>query len=132
MNAMMDQEIKGRAASEKMAHTPGQCPMDPLLRAVSGRWTLYILWLLRSEGPQRFGALKTQIPGISAKMLTERLRGLEAAGLITREVVPTIPPQVTYAMSCRGAELHRALDGLHQVAEKWQGEGWTLEAGGPQ
>ncbi|MFU1477146.1 winged helix-turn-helix transcriptional regulator [Roseovarius sp. C7] len=125
----MTQKIQGAETPQEIEHVPGQCPMDPLLRAVSGRWTLYILWLLRSAGPQRFGALKTLIPGISAKMLTERLRGLETAGLITREVVATIPPQVTYSLSCRGAELHRALDGLHQVAEKWQGEGWTLENG---
>ena len=58
-----------------------ECPMDSLLRTLMGPWTTYILWILRSEGPTRFGELKRKVPGISAKVLTERLRMLEAAGL---------------------------------------------------
>ncbi|MFI4988646.1 MAG: winged helix-turn-helix transcriptional regulator, partial [Alphaproteobacteria bacterium] len=73
----------------------GSCPMDSVLRMLMGPWTTYILWILRSEGPQRFGALKRKVAGVSAKMLTERLRGLESAGLIARHYEPTIPPQVT-------------------------------------
>ncbi len=99
-----------------------RCPMDVVLRQVMGQWTTYILWLLHSQGPLRFGVLKAQIAGISSKVLTERLRQLEAAGLILRDYRPTIPPAVTYSLSTRGAELHEVLDGLNHIALKWAQE----------
>ncbi len=108
-----------------MSNTSGahaNCPMDRVLRQIMGPWTTYILWLLYSQGPLRFGALKTQIEGISSKVLTERLRQLEASGLILRDYQPSIPPAVTYSMSERGAELHEVLDGLNQIAFKWAQE----------
>ena len=97
-----------------------ECPMDSLLRTLMGPWTTYILWILRSEGATRFGELKRKVPGISAKVLTERLRMLEAAGLITRHHQPTIPPQVTYALASRGAELSDVLDSLNAIALRWE------------
>lgn len=97
----------------------GCCPMDNLLRTLMGPWTTYILWILRTEGPQRFGALKRKVEGISAKVLTERLRALEAAALIERHYEPTIPPQVTYSLANRGQELSPALDALDKIALDW-------------
>ena len=55
------------------------CPMDFILRMLMGPWTTYILYNLKTHGPQRFGELKRRVAGISAKMLTERLRTLEGA-----------------------------------------------------
>ena len=81
-----------------------------------------ILWVLRSRGPTRFGELKRSVPGISAKMLTERLRMLEEARVIFRHYEPTIPPQVTYGLAPRGEELRGALDMLNEVALRWQTE----------
>ena len=69
----------------RAAHRESGCPMDNLLRLLMGPWTTYILWLLQSNGPMRFGELKKQMPGISAKMLTERLRMLEDARVVYRE-----------------------------------------------
>ncbi|HLI10517.1 MAG TPA: helix-turn-helix domain-containing protein [Alphaproteobacteria bacterium] len=96
--------------------------MDAILRLLMGPWTTYILWVLRSEGPQRFGALRRKVDGISAKMLTERLRALEAAGIVARHYEPTIPPQVTYSLAARGQELSPALDELNRIALKWADE----------
>ena len=101
---------------------PGQCPMDSVLRRLMGPWTTYILWLLHTEGPLRFGALKAKVPGISSKMLTERLRHLEASRLVHRDYQPSIPPAVTYSLTRRGAELNAVLDGLNAVAIKWAEE----------
>lgn len=101
---------------------PGHCPMEDILRMVMGPWTPYILWLLETQGPLRFGELKTCMPKISSKVLTERLRHLEAAGLVHRDYQATIPPTVTYSMTARGHELHGVLQGLHDVALKWQAE----------
>ncbi|MBS0517307.1 MAG: helix-turn-helix transcriptional regulator [Proteobacteria bacterium] len=96
--------------------------MDYILRMLMGPWTTYIVYNLRTFGPQRFGELKRRVGGISAKMLTERLRTLEGAGLVRRDYEPTIPPKVTYSLTHRAHELDEVLDKLAQVARRWQAE----------
>jgi DNA-binding HxlR family transcriptional regulator len=97
-----------------------KCPMDALLRLLMGPWTTYILWVLRSTNePVRFGELKRRVPGISAKVLTERLRLLERAQVIERRHIATIPPQVSYTLAPRGLELNGVLDNLNEVAMRW-------------
>ncbi len=98
------------------------CPMDYILRMLMGPWTTYIVYNLRTYGPQRFGELKRRVAGISAKMLTERLRTLEGAGLIKRDYEATIPPKVTYSLTPRGHELDEVLEKLSEVAIRWQAE----------
>ncbi len=104
------------------ARTHSTCPMDAILKLLMGPWTTYILWVLRNDGPTRFGALKRKVAGISAKILTERLRLLEEAGVIERHYKPTIPPQVTYSLSSRGGELSPILDQLDAAAQRWSRE----------
>ena len=108
--------------SRSAAKLQSQCPMDGVLRQLMGPWTTYILWLLRTQGPLRFGAIKAQMPGISSKVLTERLRQLEAARLVHRDYQPTIPPTVTYSLTTRGSELKAVLDGLNCLAVRWAAE----------
>lgn len=98
------------------------CPMDFILRMLMGPWTTYILYNLRTHGPQRFGELKRRVTSISAKMLTERLRTLEAAGLVKRDYEPTIPPKVTYSLTRRGDELDEVLGKLAEIAVRWEAE----------
>ena len=98
------------------------CPMDFILRMLMGPWTTYIVYNLRTFGPQRFGELKRRVGNVSAKMLTERLRTLEAAGLVSREYEATIPPKVTYSLTARGHELDGVLGTLADVAIRWQAE----------
>src|ERR1700716_2017381 len=98
------------------------CPMDFILRMLMGPWTTYILYNLKTYGPQRFGELKRRVTGVSAKMLTERLRTLEGAGLVSREYEPTIPPKVTYSLTKRGHELDGVMEKLAEVATRWQQE----------
>jgi DNA-binding HxlR family transcriptional regulator len=93
--------------------------MDAFLRLLMGPWTTYILWVLSTKGPTRFGALKREIAGISAKVLTERLRLLEDAGVIYRHYKATIPPEVTYGLTERGKELRQVLDALNDIARRW-------------
>ncbi len=98
------------------------CPMDSILRLLMGPWTTYILWVLRNDGATRFGELKRKVQGISAKVLTERLRLLESADVIERHYQPTIPPQVTYSLTPRGRELGPMLDALDGIAQRWSVE----------
>ena len=103
-------------------HDAASCPMDFILRLLMGPWTTYILYTLGEHGPQRFGELKRRVTGVSAKMLTERLRSLEQAGLVTRHYEATIPPKVTYALAARGHELRGVLGTLAALGSKWQVE----------
>jgi DNA-binding HxlR family transcriptional regulator len=95
------------------------CPLGTLLNLLGGPWTFYILWILRNNGPTRFGALKRQIEGISSKVLTERLRMLEEAEILYRIYEPTIPPQVTYGLTEKAQDLIVVLDQLAAIAHKW-------------
>ena len=106
-----------------MKKSPPVCPMDAILRLLMGPWTTYILWVLSDQGPQRFGVLKRAVPGISTRVLTERLRMLQASGVIWREQTQTIPPAVTYGLTNRGEELRQVLENLGEIAQRWQAEG---------
>ncbi len=103
------------------SYSETRCPMQGLLNLLSGPWTSYILWLIRAHGEMRFGQLKKQMPTISSKMLTERLRMLENAGILLRIQENTIPPKVTYCFTQRGHELEKLLDEINTLATTWAG-----------
>jgi DNA-binding HxlR family transcriptional regulator len=102
--------------------TGASCPMDFILRILMGPWTTYVVYNLRTYGPQRFGELKRRVGNVSAKMLTERLRTLENAGVIRRDYEATIPPKVTYSLTDRGHELDDVLDRLAKIGIRWDAE----------
>ncbi|MDB6089655.1 MAG: transcriptional regulator [Gammaproteobacteria bacterium] len=81
-----------------------------------GAWTTNVIWQL-SGGPRRFGELCRDIPGISPKVLTARLRELEKKRVVLREVLPSSPPSVEYALSELGKELIPVIDAirLHEL-----------------
>jgi DNA-binding HxlR family transcriptional regulator len=70
---------------------------------LGGAWAPNIIWYL-SGGPRRFSELKIDIPGISAKVLSTRLKEMEEKGAIERRIVPTSPPSVEYRLSDLGEE----------------------------
>ncbi|HUO54190.1 MAG TPA: helix-turn-helix domain-containing protein [Rhodoblastus sp.] len=109
-------------------HGRGCCPMDQLLDRIAGPWTTYILWLLRQNEVLRFGELRAAMPGISPKVLTERLKRLESDGLVARDQRATIPPQVYYSLTARGAELKDILDALGTLALRWAAEDEARDA----
>lgn len=86
-----------------------------LLNRVGDKWTIYIVRELR-DGPRRFSELRKGIEGISQRMLTLTLRGLERDGLVTRTVFPTVPPRVDYALTRLGETLIVSVDGLAKWA----------------
>ena len=98
------------------------CPLGTLTSLLSGPWTIYLIWVLSCQGPIRFGALQREIKGISTKVLTERLRLLEAEGILYREYKSTIPPEVTYGLTPRGKELREIIDRLNELAKRWYGQ----------
>ena len=100
-------------------------PLSRLLKILSSPWTLLLLHRLHIEGPKRFGELRRRLGAISTKTLTERLRMLEAEGWVSRHYEPTIPPQVTYAITKRVLELDGVMTELDRIAERWFGKGKT-------
>lgn len=97
-------------------------PLETLLNQISGPWTMYILWILDTQGTMRFGELKREIEGISPKVLTQRLRKLEEIGIVYRHYEATIPPKVSYELTERGQELSKPLYDLCDLATRWYGE----------
>lgn len=91
----------------ELGHTvvPGGCRrLAPVLARIGDKWTVLVVILL-AEGPLRFTELKRRIGGISQRMLTLTLRGLERDGLVTRTVFPMIPPRVDYELTPLGRSL---------------------------
>lgn len=78
------------------------CPIERAVSVLDGKWTLLMLRELFS-GTRRFGELRAALPGVSPKTLTERLRALEAEGVLVRTIYPEIPPRVEYALSPLGS-----------------------------
>jgi len=88
-----------------------------ILDRIGDKWSLYITATLRS-GPRRFNQLRREIEGISQRMLTLTLRGLERDGLVTRTMFPTIPPRVDYELTELGETLLEPVMALVAWAEK--------------
>jgi DNA-binding HxlR family transcriptional regulator len=91
--------------------------MSKCMALLGGAWTTNVVWQL-SGGPRRFGELSRDIPGISPKMLTARLRELEDKGVIDRTVTPTSPPSVEYSLSELGRELVPVIDSIVRVGTR--------------
>lgn len=107
-----------KGSNETGTGIPRGCPLDRVLRLLSGEWTGHILWVLSRNGPTRHGELRRLIEGISSKVLTDRLRMLETENLIFRDYEPTVPPKVTYGLTDLGREVDLALRAMETVAEK--------------
>jgi DNA-binding HxlR family transcriptional regulator len=95
-----------------------RCPaVREVLNRVGDKWSVQIVSLL-GDGPMRFSDLRRSIEGISQRMLTLTLRGLERDGIVTRTVFPEIPPRVEYELTKLGNTLLEPIQGLAEWAEK--------------
>ncbi|MEA2917069.1 MAG: hypothetical protein QOJ15_9150 [Bradyrhizobium sp.] len=86
-----------------------------ILARVGDKWSVFVIMLL-GNGPRRFNEIKRTVGGISQRMLTLTLRGLERDGLVTRTVFPTIPPRVDYELTDLGRGLSRPVEALGKWA----------------
>lgn len=93
------------------------CPTRVVLDRIADKWTVLIIGLL-ADRPMRFNQLRKSIEGLSQKVLTQTLRALEADGMVTRTVFPTVPVTVEYALTPLGRSLGKTLDGLRVWAER--------------
>jgi DNA-binding HxlR family transcriptional regulator len=102
----------------RIEHDPGNCMLvvDVLAR-VGSKWSILIIGAL-GQGPRRFSELKRDVQGISQRMLTLTVRGLERDGLIERTVTPSIPPRVDYALTELGRSLLTPVSALAEWASE--------------
>lgn len=114
--------------------TPEACPLLECMAIIGGAWTPNIIWYLRG-GPRRFSELRADIPRISPKVLTTRLRELEESGVIERTVMPTSPPSVEYALNELGRRLVPAIEAIAEVGEELKrraADGAPIKAAAPR
>ena len=81
-----------------------KCPTQQVLDRIASKWTMLVILALGGP-PMRYAELQRKIPGVTKKMLTETLRGLERDGLVDRHVYPTIPVQTEYELTALGHSL---------------------------
>ena len=101
----------------ELERTPANCHAREMLARVGDKWSVYVIHLLGDNGTLRFNELKSQVDGISQRMLTVTLRGLERDGLVRRTVYAEIPPRVEYSLTPLGSTLRELVRGLI----KWAG-----------
>jgi len=101
-------------------HASSECrAVNTVLARVGDKWSVLIVALL-GDGPKRFNEIKRMVGGISQRMLTLTLRGLERDGLVTRTVFPTVPPRVDYALTELGRSLWKPVEALGSWARENQ------------
>jgi DNA-binding HxlR family transcriptional regulator len=103
-------------------HLPEDCrAISDILSRVGDKWSVLVVTRL-GGGPMRFNVLRRSIGGISQRMLTLTLRGLERDGLVTRTVFPSVPPRVDYALTPLGRDLLNPVSALGDWATRNQGK----------
>ncbi len=93
------------------------CPVELTLEVIGGKWATVVLAHLK-EGVHRYGALRRKMPGVSEKVLVQRLRGLEARGLVARRSDSGTPPGVEYWLTEEGLSLVPVLEALYTWGEQ--------------
>lgn len=93
------------------------CPSRQLLDRIADKWVTLSLSAL-ADGPQRYSEISRRLAGVSQKMLTQTLRGLERDGLVTRKVTPMVPVRVDYELTPLGDSLLSTLKPLKRWAEQ--------------
>jgi DNA-binding HxlR family transcriptional regulator len=103
-------------------HEAPLCSVAATAEIVGAKWTVLIVHDL-TEGPRRFTALEHSCAGISPRTLAERLRWLEAEGIVERRSYPESPPRVEYQLTEKGRALHPIIDQMRRFGHDWLGCG---------
>lgn len=96
----------------ELEHTPANCHAREMLVRIGDKWSVYVIHLLGAAGTLRFNELRSQVQGISQRMLTVTLRGMERDGLVSRKIYPEVPPRVEYTLTPLGKTLRQLVKGL--------------------
>lgn len=113
---MVDTNITVRAPEASNPHAACKAVVETLAR-IGDKWTVMVVGAL-SKGPIRYNEIGRRVEGISQRMLTLTLKGLEQDGLVTRTMYPTIPPRVDYELTKLGRKLIVPLQALSEWARE--------------
>ena len=102
----------------EMEHTPANCRAREMISRVADKWSMYVIHVLAEAGTVRFSELRRRVDGVSQRMLTVTLRGLERDGLVRRTMHPEVPPRVEYSLTPLGVE---TADRIWQLIELLEG-----------
>jgi DNA-binding HxlR family transcriptional regulator len=100
------------APPAELEKTPTNCRAREMLVRVADKWSMYVIHVLADAGTLRFSDLRRRIDGVSQRMLTVTLRGLERDGLVRRTMHPEVPPRVEYELTPLGATLRKIVGEL--------------------
>ena len=89
-----------------------RCPVEAVIGLIGGKYKAMLVWKLVGN-TLRFSELQREVPGATAKMLTQQLRELERDGLLHREVFPVVPPRVEYSLTPFGHSLRPVLEAMY-------------------
>jgi DNA-binding HxlR family transcriptional regulator len=98
-------------------HTATTCRAREMIDRVADKWSMYVIHVLARASPLRFSELRRRVDGVSQRMLTVTLRGLERDGLVRRTMYPEVPPRVEYALTPLGATLREIVHALIDWSE---------------
>jgi DNA-binding HxlR family transcriptional regulator len=104
--------MTGRKRPAELEYTPTNCHARDVLARVGDTWSMYVIHILGDARTLRFNELRKEVDGISQRMLTVTLRGLERDGLVARTVYPEVPPRVEYSLTPLGVTLRQIVRGL--------------------
>jgi len=99
-------------------HEASTCAVAATAEIIGAKWTALLVHDL-SEGPRRFSELERSCQGISPRTLAERLRALEAEGILERESFVETPPRVEYRLTEKGESLLPIIDAMRQYGHQW-------------
>ena len=102
----------------RQVHDTGSCAVAATADIIASKWTPILLHDM-SEGPRRFKELESACPGISPRTLAERLKALEAEGILLRRSFPESPPRVEYTLSDKGQALLPIIDAMREFGRNW-------------
>ena len=112
-------EGKERAPAGAGGAVDQVCPrFHKTIELVGKRWTGAIVQQLM-DGPRRFTALRGAVPGLHDRLLSERLKELEAEGMVARRVYAETPVHIEYALTEKGRDLEKVFAELHRWADRW-------------
>jgi DNA-binding HxlR family transcriptional regulator len=97
--------------------TEANCRAREMIIRIADKWSMYVIHVLSASGPVRFNDLRRRVEGVSQRMLTVTLRGLERDGLVARTMYPEVPPRVEYTLTPLGTTLRDIVD----AAMAWSG-----------
>ena len=104
--------------NKKIKVSEKTCSLRDVLDIIGGKWSMPIIYIL-SKGKMRFKELERSVEGINTRMLVKELKNMEANGIVTREVFPTVPPTVEYTLTHKGEKLLPSIISLHKWGQEF-------------